>query len=141
MENRFLNVKVHENGSLDIFDKKNSITYKRLGVFEDRADAGDTYNYSEPLNDKIILSTDEKASIEWVERGILFSTLRITIEMKLPGEISKSRNSRAKQTMVLPIVTYVRLETGSPVLKFKTFIKNIVKDHRLRVLFPPGFPQ
>ncbi len=136
MENGFLKVKVLEDGSIDILDKTNDILYQGIGVFEEAADAGDTYNYSAPLNDRIILSTGKKANVEWIDRGPLFSTIKISIEMEVPERIDESRDNRSKETRTLPVISYVRLEASSALLKIKTSVKNTVKDHRLRVLFP-----
>ena len=136
MENDFLKVQVQDDGSVDILDKTNDILYQGLGVFEEGADAGDTYNYSAPLNDRIILSTGKRAKVEWIDQGPLFSTIKISIEMVVPERIDESRDNRSKEARILPVISYVRLEALSPLLKIKTSVKNTVKDHRLRVLFP-----
>jgi mannosylglycerate hydrolase len=138
VENRYLRIRVNEDGSLDAFDKTNQFTYRGLMVFEDGADAGDTYNYSPARSDSLVLSSSQKANIEVIETGPLRATVRISTEIDLPEQLSEDRKMRSSRRRALPIVTWITIEAHSPLLRFRTLIKNTVKDHRLRVLFPTG---
>ncbi|WP_094550427.1 alpha-mannosidase [Petroclostridium xylanilyticum] len=138
IENEFLKVQINDDGTLNIEDKITKNTYTNMGIFEDGADAGDEYNYSYPQQDTIITSKDKEARICFVETGPLRAKVRIETALEVPETLSPDRKTRSTFKRRLPIVTWVTLEVGSPVLKFKTKVKNTVKDHRLRILFPTG---
>lgn len=136
MENEYLTVKINGDGSLKITDKRTGDQYDKLGYFEDGGDAGDTYDYSYPRQDKIITSLNKEAHVSLVESGPWVARFKIELCLDLPVSLSESRTERALETREYPIVTYVTLTSGSPRLDFQTQIFNVVKDHRLRVLFP-----
>ncbi|MDK2798899.1 MAG: 2-O-(6-phospho-alpha-D-mannosyl)-D-glycerate hydrolase [Clostridiales bacterium] len=136
IENQFLKVSINDDGSLDIEDKRTKTLYPNMGIFEDGADAGDEYNYSYPQQDIVITSKDKKATVHFVETGPLRACVRIEIMLEVPEALSPDRKTRSEKRRKLPIVTWITLDQHSPVLKFRTQIKNTVKDHRVRVLFP-----
>lgn len=136
INNKYLKVKINQDGSLDVFDKINKILYNKLGIFVDGADAGDEYNYSYPENDIEITSQNQKAEIKVVEAGPLKALVKISMVLQLPESLTGDRKTRCRKLRDFPIVNWISLEANSPVIVFKTDIKNTVKDHRLRVLFP-----
>ncbi len=136
IENEYYRIRFAEDGSLTIYDKNRGEVYEGMGVYEDGADAGDTYNYSPCIRDTIYTSCSSKAKVEIVESGGLRSVVKIKHELKLPVSVEEDRKARSKNFMILPIITYVVLEKNSQLIKFRTVLKNTVKDHRLRVLFP-----
>ncbi|MBU4446396.1 hypothetical protein KJ656_15160, partial [bacterium] len=136
MENKYLKVRIEGNGSISVIDKITGRQFSQLAYFEDGADSGDTYNYSYPHEDRVLTSLYSKACITLVDRGPLLARFKIEISMNLPVALLKNRRGRSKKMYRFPIVTYVKLETNSPRLDFHTRIKNVVKDHRLRVIFP-----
>ncbi|WP_041606152.1 alpha-mannosidase [Halothermothrix orenii] len=138
IENKYLAIEIESDGSLNVFDKVNQEHYSGLGVFVDDADAGDTYNYSYPENDLKITTRNQKADIEIVEAGPLVATIKISQVMKLPASLSEDRKTRSEELLDLPVVNWVKVKANSPRIEFKTEVKNTVKDHRLRVLFPTG---
>ena len=136
IENKFLQMTINKNGSIDVFDKSNQCHYRGLGIFIDSADAGDEYNYSYPEND-VVLSTEQgTARWEVIEKSGLKATVQVSIVMQLPESLSEDRKSRSSTCREFPIIYWITLEAQSPVIRFKTSLKNTVKDHRLRVLFP-----
>ena len=138
LENENIHVKVHTDGSLTLTDKINRATYPHLAIFQDEADAGDEYNYSPPPHDQVITTENRQAQIEWLETGPLRAKLKISIALPLPEELTPDRNCRSARLRLLPIVTWLTLDMHSPMIKFHTQVRNTVKDHRLRVLFPTG---
>lgn len=136
MENEYLIVKINEDGSLKITDKRTGHQYDKLGYFEDGGDAGDTYDYSYPCQDRVITSLGKEACVSLLESGPWVARFKIELYLDLPVSLSESRTKRALGVRRYPIVTYVTLTVGSPRLDFQTQILNVVKDHRLRVLFP-----
>ena len=136
MENSFVRVEINEDGSLNIIDKVSGKIYNNAGYFEDGADSGDTYNYSYPKRDKIITTLGRKAKVTLAESGPLFTRFKIEHLLDLPESLTENRRERSKRTRRYPIVSHVELMAGYSRIDFETKINNVVKDHRLRVLFP-----
>ncbi|MCD6115478.1 hypothetical protein J7K93_00545 [bacterium] len=136
MENKYLKVKIESNGSVTVTDKTTGRQFSSTAYFEDGADSGDTYNYSYPHKDSIFTSLNSKARIALIDQGPLVATFKIELLMDIPIALVKNRKRRSKITRRFPIVTYIKLKADSSRLDFHTRLKNVVKDHRLRVVFP-----
>ncbi len=137
IENEFIKVKIHPDGSLSLTDKIRQVTYPNVGTFEDGADAGDEYNYSPPRRDRIITTRGAPAVVQFVETGPIRAGVRIESILALPESLAAD-GRRSVRVRPLPIVTWLIVEAHAPVCKFHTEVRNTVKDHRLRVLFPTG---
>lgn len=138
LENDHLFVRINSDGTVSVTEKQSGHTYKNLGYFEDGGDAGDTYDYSFPQEDRIISSLGQQATISLVEKGPLLARFRVEITLNLPERLSEDRKSRSEQTRALPIISHIELTAGSRRVEVKTLLTNVVKDHRLRVIFPTG---
>jgi mannosylglycerate hydrolase len=138
VENSCFVLRVLSDGSLELFDKASGATYRGLGAVEDCGDAGDTYTYSPPPRDSTVSSSGARAEVDFIEKGPLLCVVRIKIELELPEALDQDRQARSCRRRLLPIITFLEIEAGSPLIRFKTVLSNTVKDHRLRVLFPSG---
>jgi alpha-mannosidase len=138
LENDFIRVIAHPNGSLDLHDKRTSQHFAGLHFFEDGGDAGDEYNYSYPPQDEIVTSKNAQATISLVEAGLLRATLEIQLDLSVPEYTEESYRRRSPQRVLLPLRTRVSLYHNQPWVEFQTTVENHAKDHRLRVLFPSG---
>ncbi|MEW5985111.1 MAG: glycoside hydrolase family 38 C-terminal domain-containing protein [Chloroflexota bacterium] len=138
LENEHLRVKINDNGSLFVFDKVRGAAYEGLAIFEDGGDCGDTYDYSHPEQDTVITSSDSKANITLEAAGPLLARFRVELRLELPQELTADRKARTLDTRLYPIVSYVELAAHAPYVEVRTVLNNVVKDHRLRVLFPTG---
>ncbi|RKX82038.1 MAG: hypothetical protein DRP58_10915, partial [Spirochaetes bacterium] len=127
---------INSNGSFNIKYKNTGRIFENLGMFEDRADTGDEYNYSYPKNDCIITTSGVKAGISIIEKSSIRAVFRFKIEMELPESDVNNHTERSKVLRKLPIVTYLTLDADSPVVKCRTVVRNTVKDHIMRVVFP-----
>jgi mannosylglycerate hydrolase len=138
MENQHLAVKIEADGALTVRDKARNRTYTGLGYFEDGGDCGDTYDYSYPAQDEVILSRGSAARVTLEAAGPLLARFRIETELELPSSLAADRQSRSPERRVLPLVSFVELAANGRHVEVRTTIHNTVKDHRLRVLFPSG---
>lgn len=138
MENRFMQVRVNPNGTLDVRHKQTGRTYQNLGYFEDGGDCGDTYDYSHPQQDLLVTSLDANAEISVVESGPYLARFRVELHLRLPKSLTADRRGRSAELADYPIVYYVTLTAVSRRVEVRTFLRNNVKDHRLRLLFPTG---
>lgn len=136
VENSLIILSINPNGSFNIKYKNTGRVFEDLGIIEDRADTGDEYNYSYPDFDSIINTSDTKAEISIIEKSRIRVVFRIKIEMELPESDANNHIERSKVLWKLPIVTYLTLDADSPVVKCRTVVRNTVKDHIMRVLFP-----
>ncbi len=135
-ENDFIKFNLNTNGSFNVEFKKSGKTYKNLGLIEDRADTGDEYNYSYPDIDTIYTSENIVADISIDKQSKEFVRFKVSIVMDLPESDDKKHTVRSTKLRKMPIITYITVEAFSPVVKCKTVLKNTVKDHLMRVLFP-----
>ncbi len=138
MENQHLRVQINDNGTIDVHDKARDRTYGNLGYFEDGGDAGDTYDYSYPLEDRLITSQGQQAKVSLEAAGPLLARFRIDISLDLPASLSEDRQKRSEEIRPVPIVCFVELAADACHVEVRTIVHNLVKDHRLRVLFPTG---
>ncbi len=136
MENEYLKVSIHSNGTLSVKDKQNNQTYNDLLLFEDTEDAGDEYTYSWTERSKTITTKKSRPSITVTERSPLRITAEITHTVSVPASLSKNRKRRSTEKTDIRIVSTVTLIAHSRRLDIKTTVVNTAKDHRLRVLFP-----
>ena len=136
LENEYLHVEAASNGSLTLMDKRTGQVFDRLLTFEDRADIGDGWYHGVAVNDQIFTSAGAGAEIALIADGIGKATLRITVTMHVPAEFQFGPMTRSEETLPLKITSNVTLRAGSDRLEVATTVDNIVRDHRLRVLFP-----
>ena len=135
LENDFLRIDIADNGSINLFDKRNQTHFPGLHIFEDSGDAGDEYNYSYPAEDKIVTSENSNAKISLIEKGPLRAAFKIDFNIAIPESLNNKRNRRKTSTVNVPISTIVYLFHNQPRVEFETVIDNKTKDHRLRILF------
>ncbi|NUM48049.1 MAG: hypothetical protein HUU38_25365 [Anaerolineales bacterium] len=138
MENDFLRVTIHADGTLKLFDKTTHHTFENLGYLEDGGDCGDTYDYSFPREDTLISSRGRSARITLETAGPLLARFRVETSLPLPAHLTADRERRDSRTCLVPVLTFVELTANARHVEIHTTVHNIVKDHRLRVLFPTG---
>lgn len=137
LENEFFKVQVSSCGALDIFDKRTGFTYGGLNVFEDSGDAGDEYDYS-PVSDEPIVTRNVAAKVAVEESGPYVGRLRVEIPWEIPASLDPGRKRRGSEFVPFTIVTRITLAAGIPYVDVRTEADNVVRDHRLRALFPTG---
>lgn len=139
LENDELSVEVDpRDGSLTVTDRRSGERYPGLNVLEDGADAGDEYTYSWPVGDAIFSTHDVRPSLIWLETGPARATLRITWEWPLPDALTEDRRSRSPRNVPMTIHSDITLHADVARVDIRTHGENVVRDHRLRALFPLG---
>jgi alpha-mannosidase len=137
IENAWLRVEVNPtDGTLTVTEKASGTVYTGLNRFQDSGDVGDLYNWTPPAHDRLIDEAAQPPDIELLRAGDLQATLRITLHLKLPVSCSDDRQARNSELVDCPIISEVSLISGSQTVNIHTTIRNNVRDHRLRVLFP-----
>jgi len=106
--------------------------------------------YKRPVGEEPILSTDALIKAEVIERSTVRQVLslhhridvpisadeQLDLEQRKIIEFRDRKAQRVHETKSLDIYTTVTLDARSQQLDFETTLKNEMKDHRLRVLFP-----
>ena len=136
IENEILNVRVQENGSIVIKDKKNNLKKEGFLIFEDSGDAGDTYDYSEPYNDRILTSKNSEIEILETEKNSLLNKIKYSVKMNIPHNLT-SREQEQDNIQIEFLVT-LTLEKESSLVKVDIEVENKAIEHRVRVLFKTG---
>ncbi|MCD6307890.1 MAG: glycoside hydrolase family 38, partial [Candidatus Latescibacteria bacterium] len=136
IENDSLKMTVEANGTVTLTDKESGKTYGGLLTFEERADIGDGWYHGLAVNDVIYTNAASHADVALVSNGIGKATLRISTVMNVPGEFDFTAMERSGDTLPLRIVSEVTLRSNTRRVEVATTIDNIVRDHRIRALFP-----
>ncbi len=119
MENEFLAVKLNENGTVDVTDKRSGRVYAGQNLFEDTRDVGNLYNYWQAKDDVAVTNTDTKAEITLHEVTPWSVTFKAVIPMAIDADVT----------------TYVTLSDQVARVDFRTVVENRMENHRLRALF------
>lgn len=133
IENRYLKVKIKEDGTLSVLNKERNVSYESVHYFEEKGDDGDEYNYSPPVKDLIINTKNTKADIVLLESNPLFVKYEITHKIEAPFECINHERSEKLETSY--IVSEIVVESESKKIDFKTTIINNNKDHIIRAVF------
>ncbi len=151
MENEYLSIKIHNDGSVSIKDKNSGSVFNDLNYFEDQGEQGGPLKFIPPHNEGAYTTEGHAADVVLIYNGPLLARYRIYREWMLPAElvseikvhvphgmqwIDHGELERSKNRIALKISTEITLRKGSKYLEFHTTVDNTVKDHRLRVVFP-----
>lgn len=126
---------IGEDGSFNLYDKKNETIYENLNTFIDRGDRGDEYNYTPPENDAVFVPRIE--SVEVVKES-LSEMLVLQMNLEIPIGLSNERNSRSAELVTCPLDVAISLTQGIPQVNVQVLFDNHALDHRLEVRFPTG---
>ncbi|MCP3740017.1 alpha-mannosidase [Rossellomorea sp. BNER] len=150
LENQFVQVVIHDNGSYTLKDKQTGKIYDKLGIYENTSDIGNEYMFKKPASETPLTTEHLRAEIRVIEDSSIRSSIEIKHVWEIPKETGSAfeeekhhlvwhpdRNAaRSNTKTTLEMVTNVMLETNAKGPKVKVTIHNQSKDHRLRVLFP-----
>ncbi|MHA1264421.1 MAG: alpha-mannosidase [Candidatus Helarchaeota archaeon] len=145
IENEFYEIEGHPDGTFSIKDKILQKTIPNLGIIEDVGDWGDEYDFSPPINpeaDRKITNLNPqlgiKAEVVTFETGPAKKTLRIRYNLPIPLSLNYDRTKRCPTTSDLPITILISLYPNIKRIDLEIELKNQMKDHRIRILFPTG---
>ena len=147
IENDFYKLEINDNASLNIYDKSSGLTFKNVLAIEDTGDIGNEYIYRQSTdgarilggkltsqkiireNDKIIIRLRESFKLpKAAEDKLLAEQIRL-------NDITQRRANRSSDLIEMTIDKEITLYDKNIPLKIKISLKNLAKDHRMRVLF------
>ncbi|MGF6949988.1 alpha-mannosidase [Neobacillus sp. B4I6] len=152
MENEFVHLQFHEDGTYDLTSKETDQTFQGLGIYEDTGDIGNEYMFKEATGLNPITTKGVPAEFRFVERGALRTVLefqhKLTVPVSADDRLAIERHNlvwhtgrtagRSSEPTTISFRTVVTLEKGMKGPSFMLTIDNQAMDHRLRVLFPTG---
>lgn len=152
MENEYVHIQFHEDGSFDLMHKESGESFHRLGIYEDTGDIGNEYMYKEAKGHTAITTKGVAAEYTFLEKCTLRTVLEFTQTLSIPASaddrLAIERNQliwhkereagRSSEMTTITLRTVVTLAKGMKGPAFKLTIDNQATDHRLRVLFPTG---
>lgn len=133
VDNKFFNITVNKNGTLNILDKKSNFTYRDVLLIEDGGDNGDEYDFSPLEDDFLIYSNDVVAETKITNRESS-SDIEISYLMKVPNNMESRKKKELDNHIEVSIL--VKVDNCNPFLEVEVDILNNAKDHRVRTLIP-----
>ncbi|MGL5042436.1 MAG: glycosyl hydrolase-related protein [Culicoidibacterales bacterium] len=130
--NEFYKISV-ENGALVIENQETGVKYLNQHQLEASLDAGDTYNYSPPVNNQVNV-----AKLVAVENGVygsLVQSLVLKYQLTTPTQLTEDRLSGSQELITSYYTTEITLERGDSVIGFKTRVDNFAKDQKVTINF------
>lgn len=147
IENDFYKLRINDNASLDIYDKNSGLSFKNVLAIEDTGDIGNEYIYRQSTdgerilggkligqkiireNDKTIIKLREAFTLpKSAEDKLLAEQIRL-------NDITQRRANRSSDLIEMTIDKEITLYHAKAPIKIKISLKNLAKDHRMRLLF------
>lgn len=138
LENEFLKVTIHPNGTFTLLDKTTGRTMDNMHYFTDTGEVGSAHISNVPRRNAVYTSHGAVANITMLESNTLRGSFRIELKMTLPAAATINGQDRTREMKELPITTVLTLEKGAKHLKLHTKLTNEIRDHKLTVHFPSG---
>jgi alpha-mannosidase/mannosylglycerate hydrolase len=132
IENEYYKIHWNDHG-LIITDKETGKIHDNQNTFMSSLDAGDSYNYSPPVND--LCSIAKLKCVSNVNIGKTYQSVTIHYEMEMPASLNHERYGPSSERVVNKIETVVTLYKGKNLINFNTKVENHAKDQKLRVGF------
>ncbi|MFW5725799.1 MAG: glycoside hydrolase family 38 C-terminal domain-containing protein, partial [Bacteroidota bacterium] len=135
MQNAFLKVRVRADGSLDITDKQNNISYEGVAWFEDQGDAGHAW-VLKPIAPTISTRGTQPEIVKSFS-GEVYNEITITHKLLLPANL-RARKENSGEQLENIIVLKVGLGKSHKHLSLDVKVHNASESHRLRMMVPTG---
>lgn len=139
LDNGLLRVEVGRGGTLMATDLRTQEVFPDLLILEDAGDVGDGWTYRAPSHGEVVTTVGVGCAVALVTDGPLLATLRLDYEgFSVPVSAAKSGAGRSREQAMLPVTAWISLRRGEGFLRCRLEVRNVVRDHRLRALFPSG---
>lgn len=138
MENKYLKINIHQDGTFDILNKTNNVKFENLHTLEDSGDEGHEYIFIPPQNNNVITNKNKISKIYCMQNDAFKQVYKISTSMDIPEGVDFINSCRKSFTIKHDIETILTLKTNSPYLEIKTKFVNQAMNHRLQTCFPLG---
>ncbi len=111
--------------------------HENIGYLKDVEDAGDEYNHSH-LSREEFDSLKCEADFEEILSTAYLKTIRARFNMELPESLDRMNGIRSNKKLEMPVEIDYTFFNGEPRVDIRMKVNNVVKDHRLSIVFPIG---
>ena len=133
ISNHFIEVKLNNDGTLEVTDKKTKKIYHQWHQFYASLDQGDSYNYSKPTFDELTIATlDGKPS---VFKSDVYEKMQYDLILETPKGLASDRNHGLLDKVKTKIHVELTIYHDKTQVYAKTTIDQKAMDQRLRVSF------
>lgn len=135
LENDYLRVSFHTNGTFSVEDKLSGKNYSQLHYFLDDGTNGDVYAYHQVPGDTPFDSRNLKWEVRQKDDGPLMQSVVLQTKMLLPMRMEES-GKRSSELVGNDLSYCISLKKHSRQLEIHLSLKNQAQDHRLRLMIP-----
>ncbi|MDO4779152.1 MAG: glycoside hydrolase family 38 C-terminal domain-containing protein [Tissierellia bacterium] len=148
LETDYFKIRVENNATLTILDKRNNKEYRNVLMLEDSGDIGNEYIYKQSSDNEVIkssrmlgFSVEEETTKRYTIRIKESITVPESADISLDKEqkdlvdIRYRKSKRSDKTKELTVYKKISIDKLTPTIKIRLELENNVKDHRLRLLF------
>lgn len=136
LDNGLVAVAARDDGTFDLIG--GGVTLAGVGRLIDGGDAGDSYNYAPPPEDRLVEEPIEV--LVHAETGSVRGALLIERTFDWPAGLDAVAGTRSKHTVRCAVTTRVELRAGEPFARCTASLRNPSTDHRLRFNIPLPSP-
>ena len=133
LRNGLVEVDVAEDGTFRLVG--GGVTLERVGRIVDGGDAGDSYNYGPPAEDRIV-ETPESVDVRIGQRGPLRGDVTIERTFAWPHGLTVDATARTERTLLTAVTTTLELRADEPFVRVSVAFDNDSTDHRVRFHVP-----
>lgn len=140
-ENEFIKLCINRDGTLCITNKENNHTSDGLLYYVDDGELGDGWNHVNPVDDRVVCSKGMPCAISIINDGPSQCVFGVRTSFVLPKCMGTKKGRatgfhRSSEEDVLEIFSRITLAKGARYVEVETDVRNNIKDHRLRAVFP-----
>lgn len=139
LENAFVQITPHADGTICLLDKATGQLYDRLLGLWDDAEIADGWNSVRPMGASLVASGRLK-SVEVLSNTAEYAEIRLHQEYSVPRELLYTDQGfrRSEEWVDLAVKVTLSLSRESTMLRVRLDMDNRAADHRLRLLLPTG---
>lgn len=134
LENAFVKLRLMQDGSFEIQNKRSGVVYQGMNQWNSTLDAGDSYNYSKPLHDHC--SIPVVVGDATTTRTSAMQSMRYHLRLTQPEGLTADRKEASFQRVETTAEMRVTLCEADSTIRIEAKIDQKAMDQRLRVLFP-----
>ena len=130
IENEFYRITLDGNGRIDLFDKTRNKSYPDFITLEDSGDEGDSYDYSEPMDDWVIVERNlQNAKYSKTSLG---SQGEFSYKIKIPFDLNERSQGICGTEQIVNL--NIELNQGDKGIQASVRTTNQAIEHRLRLV-------
>lgn len=134
----FFTLTVQQNGALTYTDRATGEQFADLNYFIENGNAGDEYDYSPPVSDRLCHPHHGLPDIEVLHNSSLSAAVRLIFNFAVPADTGADK--RSDETLDQRIACILRISKDSRRVDFCTTLHNQARNHRVCVTFPDNQP-